>query len=651
MKKIILYALIFTSINALSQERDKKCMTTDLIKNELENNLDYELARQSLYYYNKKNQFTNNKNQPVIKIPVVIHVIHRAQDAVGSNTNIPDAQIEDQLLILNQDFSQTNPEFPNPPRNTFINNAGNPQIQFCLASIDPSGNPTTGITRTPTTNSEWNYNTQSNDMKQTSTGGIDNWDPLRYLNIWICKIGSSGGGQTLGYAYLPGLQAGNQSWKDGIVVDYRFFGTVGNSSNSSDGRTTTHEVGHYLGLSHTFCESSGCCDNDLNGNYSWGDVDDTPATEDIYFGPVNTNTNNNTCNDLSYSNIFNTNVLDMDENYMSYSSNTWMFSEGQVDVMLGTLNAASWQGVRIALINSNVSVNCNGVLSSSWNCNNQGICIDPGTGTGTYSSYNACLAACGCTGANSTISEGFQATSLPNDWSIDNPDGDQTWAINSSYGYNSSSSISIENSIYSANGEYDDLNSPMMNFTGSTSINLAFDYAYSLWTDPNLSENWSDTLIILISSDCGLTWQKIWEKAGSDLVTTNPIFNGFEWFPTNNNDWDSENINLNNYANTDGVMIKFRNVNQYENNLFLDNINISSNGSTSINENQMNNVLVYPNPADKQIDVNYNGLKQIYNMLGVRVIHTYDNKIDISNLTTGVYVIKLEDISIRLIKK
>ena len=651
MKKIILYNLIFLSINALSQEGSKKCMTTDLIKNELEHNFDYDLTRKSLYDYNKKNQFTNNKNQPVITIPVVIHVIHRAQDAVGANTNIPDAQIEDQFLILNQDYSQTNPEFPNPPRNTFINNVGNPQIQFCLASIDPSGNPTTGITRTPTTNSEWNYDTQSNDMKQTSTGGIDNWDPLRYLNIWICKIGSSGGGQTLGYAYLPGLQAGNQSWKDGIVVDYRFFGTVGNSSNSSDGRTATHEVGHYLGLSHTFCESSGCCDNDLNGNYSWGDVDDTPATEDIYFGAVNANTNNNTCNDLSYSNIFNTDVLDMDENYMSYSNNSWMFSEGQVDVMLGTLNAPSWQGGRVALKNSTVSVNCNGIVASSWDCDSQGNCVDPGTGNGTYSSYNACLSACGCTGNISTITEGFQAPSLQNDWSIDNPDGDQTWAINSSYGYNSSSSISIENSIYSANGEYDDLNSPMMNFTGATSITLDFDYAYSLWTDPSLPQNWSDTLIILVSSDCGLNWEKIWEKAGANLVTTSPIFNGTEWFPTNNNDWDSENINLNNYANKDAIMIKFRNVNQYENNLFLDNINITSNGSLSFDEAQMNMVLVYPNPADKQIDVNYKGLKQIYNMLGERVIHTYDDKIDISNLSKGVYVIKIEDISIRLIKQ
>tara|TARA_B100001142_G_scaffold330393_1_gene399147 strand:- start:6011 stop:7891 length:1881 start_codon:yes stop_codon:yes gene_type:complete len=626
-------------------------MTTDLIKNELKNNLDYELNRQNLYNYNKNNQFIDNKNQPVITIPVVIHVVHRTQDAIGSNTNIPDAQIEDQLLILNQDYSQTNPEFPNPPRNTFINNVGNPQIQFCLASIDPSGNPTTGITRTPTSNSDWDYDTQSNDMKQASTGGIDNWDPLRYLNIWICKIGSSGGGQTLGYAYLPGLQAGNQSWKDGIVVDYRYFGTVGSSSNFSDGRTTTHEVGHYLGLSHTFCESSGCCDNDLSSIYSWGDVDDTPATEDIYFGSVNAFTNNNTCNDLSYSNIFTSNVLDMDENYMSYSSDQWMFSQGQVDVMLGTLNASTWQGGRVELKNSTVSVNCNGIVASSWDCDNQGNCVDPGTGNGSYSSYNACLAVCGCAGDTPPITEGFQNTTLPNNWSIDNPDGDQTWEVNSNYGYNSSGCISIENSIYSANGEYDDLNSPTLNFSNASNIDLSFDYAYSLWTDPSLAQNWSDTLIILVSSDCGLSWEKVWEKAGANLVTTTPIFNGFEWFPSGNNDWNSVSINLNNYINIDGVIIKFRNVNQYENNLFIDNINISANITNSIHEDMQNTILVYPNPADKSITINYTGKKEIYNMLGKKVLETSENEINIDSLSKGVYVIKVNNTSIRLIKK
>ena len=194
-------------------------------------------------------------------------------------------------------------------------------------------------------------------MKKTSSGGINNWDPLRYLNIWVVNLSnSSGGGQTLGYAYLPGLQGSNQSWRDGLVVDYQHFGSI-DAANSSDGRTSTHEIGHYLGLSHTFCENGGgCCDNDNNSWFGLN-VDDTPATDDVYFGSVNSSTNNNTCNDLNYG--FSGDLLDMDENFMSYASNTWMFSNGQVDVMLIVLNATTNQGGRKNLWNnSNVTVNC-----------------------------------------------------------------------------------------------------------------------------------------------------------------------------------------------------------------------------------------------------------------------------------------------------
>jgi len=654
MKKILILAILVISSNLIfAQFNPKKCITTDLIKEELKNNIEYELMRQNLLNYQQENKGVIFQNQPIITIPVVVHVVHRTVDNIGANTNISIAQIEDQLRILNEDYSKTNPEFPNPPRNTFINYAGNPELKFCLASIDPSGNQTTGITRTPTSKTSWDVDSESNDMKQASLGGIDNWDPLRYLNIWVCNLSnSSGGGQTLGYAYLPGLQGSNsQSWKDGLVVDYMFFGTTGSVSSSSNGRTTTHEIGHYLGLNHTFCESTGCCDNDLNSQYSWGDVDDTPATEDIYFGSVNSNTTNNTCNDLSYSNVFSTNVLDMDENYMSYATDTWMFSQGQVDVMLGTLNASTFQGGRANLKNSTVTVNCGGIMSGSWNCDSQGNCNDPGTGNGIYSSYNDCLVACGCTGNNPPIIEGFQNGTLSNDWSIENPDVSQTWEINSNYGYNSTSSISIENSIYSANGEYDDLNSPIMNFSNSSNINLSFDYAYSLWTDPSLTQSWSDTLIVLISSDCGLNWQKIWEKAGANLSTTSPVFNGFEWFPSSNNDWKSENINLSNYSNLDGVIIKFRNVNQYENNLFIDNINITSDASTNIDENNKNIIEVYPNPSDEYVNINYDGLKQIYTILGKKLFETNENIINISALSKGVYMIKTGGMTMRFIKE
>ena len=370
MKKIaILSLLVLTSIVTNGQENVKKCITTRLVEQELISNPDYTKGRISSINENIDWIKANHSEKITINIPVVIHIIHKnTHSNIGVGTNISNAQIEDALKILNEDYSKTNPEYPNPPRNTFLNYWGNPNMNFCLASTDPSGNPTNGITRTSTTVGSWDAddNFESNAMKKTVNGGMNGWDPANYLNIWVCNLSNSnGGGMTLGYAYLPGLQSWN-AWKDGLVIDFQYFGTIDGASTSSDGRTATHEIGHYLGLMHTFCEDTDnqgnpiCCDNDNN---NWGgNVDDTPATKDIYFGSVTSSTNNNTCNDLSYSNLFTTNVKDMDENYMSYASNSWMFSIDQVNVMNATLN-----GYRSSLKNTDVSMNCNGSVGTGLN--------------------------------------------------------------------------------------------------------------------------------------------------------------------------------------------------------------------------------------------------------------------------------------------
>ncbi len=364
MIKNILLAITVTLSLQISAQNPKKCNTTPLVEYELQNNPEYTKGRAESIAENSAWIKEGKSEKATINIPVVIHIVHKNSHAnIGSGTNIPTIQIEDALRILNEDYSKTNPEFPNPPRNIFLNYAGNPDLKFCLATTDPDGNPTSGITRTATTKSGFDAddNTDANAMKKTSTGGKDAWDPSKYLNIWICNLtNSAGGGMTLGYAYLPGLPSWNV-WKDGLVVDFQYFGTVGNASGSSDGRTATHEIGHYLGLMHTFCEQTDsqgnfiCCDNDNNNQ--GGNVDDTPATKDIYFGSVTASTNNNTCNDITYPNVFTTNVLDMDENYMSYSSNSWMFSIDQTNVMAATLN-----GYRSSLKSSNVSTNCSGTV-------------------------------------------------------------------------------------------------------------------------------------------------------------------------------------------------------------------------------------------------------------------------------------------------
>ena len=386
MKNIIL--LTFFLINStliFSQENYRKCNTNRLVNQELKNNPDYLKARN-----NAKELTITKSEKSTITIPVVIHIIHRNtpnHTNIGDGTNISNAQIEDQLRILNEDYSKTNPEFLDTlqflPRNTFNDYWGNPDLKFCLATTDPNGNPTTGVTRTATTQINWDADDDSNDpchesngMKKTSCGGKDGWDPYKYLNIWVCDLTNSGSGMTLGYSYLPGLLQNpfnpSDDYKDGLVVDYRYFGTVDIAAPSSDGRTPTHEIGHYLGLNHTFSEpnypSYSCLDNNQNSiccDRDGGNVDDTPATDGIYWGNVTSSTNNNTCNDLNYG--FNSDLLDMDENYMSYAANTWMFSQGQVNVMLITLNASESNGGRSALKNSNVSVNCSGIISATNN--------------------------------------------------------------------------------------------------------------------------------------------------------------------------------------------------------------------------------------------------------------------------------------------
>jgi len=371
MKKIkLLMGLLLIVFLTKAQENPKKCGTTLLMEYEMRTNPQYKNVIEN-YFNGWEEWLKNNPNskRSVITIPVVVHVIHRQNHTtIGSGTNIHDNQINDAIAILNDDFRKLNPEFPNPPRNTFSSYAGDSEIEFCLATKDENGNSTTGITRTITTKTSFDCDDNADKlaMKKDATGGKDGWNPLKYLNFWVCNLSNSqGGGQTLGFSYLPGAQSASwNAWKDGIVVDFQHFGSILQAGNS-DGRTPTHEVGHYLGLYHTFGEDNGsswnnpcidsqgniqCCDND--NTISAGYVDDTPASSDIYWGPVNSSTNNNSCNDIQFSNTFTSDVLDMDENYMSYAENTWMFTHKQIDVMHYTLNQSWASGGRSELKNS-----------------------------------------------------------------------------------------------------------------------------------------------------------------------------------------------------------------------------------------------------------------------------------------------------------
>lgn len=250
-----------------------------------------------------------------LTVPVVFHVVWNT-----TAENIPTSAINAVMNQLNQDYSASNSNLSSV-RSTFQNSIGNVGIQFCLAQVDPQGNATTGITRTQTTATWFNPDTQTNAMKSAPLGRAP-WNPSQYLNIWVCDIssGASGGFVTLGYAYLPtgGVVGSNI---DGLVIDYQF-------GMQLSSRTATHEIGHYLGLLHTWGQDPGSCSSDDG-------FSDTPNTSSPTYSCANTT-------------LQKCNVLTQYENFMDYSNCSAMFSNQQGNYMTGILT-----GVRNGLLSSN----------------------------------------------------------------------------------------------------------------------------------------------------------------------------------------------------------------------------------------------------------------------------------------------------------
>jgi len=207
---------------------------------------------------NRQHQQRDTTANELINIPVVIHVIYN-----NAAQNISDAQILSQIVALNNDFSNNNADAVNRP-SAFSGLAADVRIRFCIAQVDPAGKRTTGIIRKQTNVATF---TADDAMKNSLSGGDNAWDCKKYLNIWVCNLG----GRSLGYATLPGGPAD----KDGVVIGFDVFGTVGNvRSPFNKGRTATHEVGHWLGVKHVWGDSD--CGDD--------GVEDTPKQKTYNFG-------------------------------------------------------------------------------------------------------------------------------------------------------------------------------------------------------------------------------------------------------------------------------------------------------------------------------------------------------------------------------
>lgn len=235
-------------------------------------------------------------NGSVYTIPVVFHIMHD-----NGPENIADSIVQQGINELNLRFQNSFPYFDSTGHQV--------NIQFCLASVDPQGNPTSGITRHQTALTNFLLTTDNDiDLKN-----IARWSPDLYYNVYVVANIT---GFIDGYSTFP-YNAGSPA--DGVVIEYIY---VKNSF------LLTHETGHYCGLYHTFqngCYNMNCL---LNGD----NVCDTP--------PDNTsqtfNCQGNSCTtDMDDTSGFNPFIADMNElpNYMDYTTCPLSFSQGQSERM------------------------------------------------------------------------------------------------------------------------------------------------------------------------------------------------------------------------------------------------------------------------------------------------------------------------------
>lgn len=307
-------------------------------------------------------EFKDNRNNKsarlledaeIITIPVVVHVVSQDPDNFNnpaSNPNITDDQVRSQIEVLNEDYRRMR----NTPGFNSDERGADTFIQFRLAEYDITGMPIgefsseemrfSGINRIRTEKESFRICSTCTTEEELAELTYDRFPPTHYLNIWVCRL--TGG--YLGVAQFPigsavnGLDTdGLRERTDGVIIDYRYFGRKGENNTNrlySDGRTTTHEVGHWLGLRHIWGDTY--CGDDF--------VEDTPVAE---------GKNENSCLEkFTECTAEAPNTLKMIENYMDYTPDACMniFTKGQVERMRTVLETSPLR--RELIRNSKLSV-------------------------------------------------------------------------------------------------------------------------------------------------------------------------------------------------------------------------------------------------------------------------------------------------------
>lgn len=558
------------------------------------------------------------------RVPVVIHIIHNGEP-VGTGANIPDEQVFSQLRVLNEDFNRLNADTVNTPA-AFQGVAGKLDIEFVLAKQDPEGLATSGIVRVNGGRSGWTV------ADNYTIKALSYWPAEQYFNIWVVNQTDT----YLGYAQepestLPGSEnASTNRLTDGVVISHHAFGSSDDGPFDLDpdfdkGRTTTHETGHFLGVRHIWGDDTGCTGTDY--------VTDTPNQA----GPTRgcpSHPRTDACGET----IMFPNFLDYtNDDCMN------LFTQGQVERMIVVLEnsprrnslltspglqppapLANDLGIR-RIVFPDASV-CSNTVTPVIELRNYGsnpvtegrvrfildgmiqetkdftLSLDTMESvevsfsplfitSGTHEAIFQVLLTNGGTDSGSSNDEkaatfvvpSFGAApfavnfnAMPAGWIVSNPDGQFTWEIATAPNETTSNkALKLNYYDYDDNvGEIDVFLSPVIDLSAAPAATLTFDVAYARFQLSN------DRLKVVVLTNCADIYHgtEVYSKAGDTLRTAPGTTQPF--VPSGPDQWRKEFVDLSAFVGSDKVQIAFIGINNYGNNLYLDNINLFTEETT-----------------------------------------------------------------------
>ncbi len=589
----------------------------------------------------------------IYKIPVVFHVLH-----INGVENISDEQIYDALAILNRDYRRLNLD----AANVHVDFQGMPtdvEVEFVLATKAPNGACFKGITRTMNTLSY--VGADGNAQVTAIQNGNDvyqgNWPGNKYLNIFIC--GEIGG--AAGYTTNPGGWSANQM-TNGIWVLHDYVGSIGTSSVGTS-RTLTHEVGHWLNLSHTWGG------NNNPGNTTSCSTDDGVNDTPDCIGVTACLLNSNTCsNDNAY--WGGVDKRDNVENYMDYSYCSKMFTAGQVARMRTALlsnntgRANLWTSANLSAtgatgvmtlcaadFTANKTTVClgeqvqfaddsyNAVTGLSWSFPNgtpsTSTIANPIVSYAQPGLYSVTLTATDGTTNDTELKtnfirvlpapsvlpfwEGFESyTSLANltNWEVTNINNNNAFTIESTTAHSGTKCAKLVN-FGQAPSNIDELISAPIDLSVIPStgiVTLSFRYAYRKKTTADY-----EYLKVFITADCGDNWVQRKTLGGSQLSSTAV---STSWAPSSITDWVTVHMtNVTNAYFTSNFRMKFKFEGEGGNNFYLDDINLYSGAPSDVVvlasgaglEEELNGIdfiELFPNPADDEVNLKFTSANQ-----------------------------------------